>query len=249
VILEGAQTSLVPESLVKGDEIEVFVVATDGSAESEPLRARVEAGNQAPLIEMLSLAPDGEVAPGQEVTAVPQARDPDGDPLEFEFEWVLNGSKLRGAEGAAFDTSKLSRGDRLQALVRVSDGDAVSPVAESMTLTLANRAPRFAGVPPIETSAGLVEAEFEAADPDGDRNLRFRVITGPNGLTIDPLSGRLAWRPGNDAAGAHAVELGVADSFGAESALRFDLNVATSAAAPPAKQEPSEDLADPESDG
>jgi hypothetical protein len=244
VLLRGAQTTLAPERLQKGDRIEVWVTATDGSAESEPRSASVQVGNQAPLIEALYLAPDGEVRPGQEVTAAPQAKDPDGDVLEYEFTWLLNGRPVRGADRAAFDTSKLTRGDRLQALVRVSDGEAWSPVAESMTLALANRAPRFAGVPPIASSAGLVQAEFQAEDPDGDRSLRFRVLEGPAGLSIDPLSGRLSWRPGPEAAGTHAVELAVADSLGAESALRFELDVVSAAsAAPPAKPAPSEETA------
>jgi hypothetical protein len=244
VLLRGAQTTLAPDRLEKGDQIEVWVTATDGSAESEPLRASVQAGNQAPLIEALYLAPDGEVRPGQEVTAAPQAKDPDGDTLEYEFSWLLNGRPVRGADRAALDTSKLTRGDRLQARVRVFDGEAWSPLAESMTLSLANRAPHFSGVPPIASSAGLVQAEFEAEDPDGDRSLRFRVLEGPAGLSIDPLSGKLSWRPGPEAAGTHAVELAVADSFGAESALRFELDVVSgTSAAPPAKPAPSEEMA------
>ena len=53
---------------------------------------------------------------------------------------LLNGSIVRGADQPRFDTSKLKRGDRLQARVRVSDGEAESPFAETMTLELANRA-------------------------------------------------------------------------------------------------------------
>ena len=149
----------------------------------------------------------------------------DGDTLEYEFAWLLNGQRVRGAENPTFDTSKLKRGDRLQAHVRVSDGEAESPVSESMTLTLANRAPRFAALPPIESANGAVHAALSAEDPDGDKTLRFRLIEGPKGLTVDPVSGRVSWRPGNDAIGAHAVEVAVADAQGAESALRFELNV------------------------
>ena len=239
VIAQGARTTLVPEGLAKGDEVAVFASATDGRDTSDPVRGSVTVGNTAPLIRAFYLAPDGEIAPGQAVTAAPQAFDPDGDALEYEFEWLLNGQVVRGADGATFDTSKLKRGDRLQAHVRVSDGEDWSPVAESMTLALANRPPRFAALPPIDASNGGFHADLSAEDPDGDRTLRFRLLSGPEGMTVDPVSGRVSWRPRPDAAGNHAVEVAVADSYGAESAMRFELTVsggAPEAKAPPAKQ-------------
>lgn len=252
VIAEGARTTVAPEALAKGDEVVVFATATDGRATSDPVRASVVVGNTPPLIQAFYLAPDGEIAPGQEVTAAPQAADPDGDALEYEFAWLLNGQHVRGAEAATFDTGKLKRGDRLQAHVRVSDGEAWSPVAESMTLTLANRAPRFAALPPIEATDGAFRVELAAEDPDGDRTLRFRLLEGPQGMTVDPVSGRVSWRPGADAVGSHAVEVAVGDSFGAESAMRFELNVAggaPDAKASPAKRDeaaPTEDAGDAE---
>lgn len=238
VLRTGASTSVVPERLAKGESIEVFVIAHDGRDRSEPVYATVTAGNQPPLIQGVYLAPHGEVTPGQVVTAEPQGRDPDGDAIEYAFEWLVNGELVRDAEAASFDTRELRRGDRLQARVRVSDGEAESPVAESMTLTLANRAPVFAGLPPIATEGGAFAADLEAQDPDGDRSLRYRVVKGPDGLTVDSITGRLAWRPGREAAGNHLVEVGVADSFGAESSLSFELSVAgrDKDAAPPAKQ-------------
>jgi hypothetical protein len=240
VVDSGARTTLVLENLAKGDEVVVFATATDGRTTSEPVRSSVVVGNTAPLIQAFYLAPDGEIAPGQEVTAAPQAADPDGDPLEYEFAWLLNGQRVRGAEAATFDTSRLKRGDRLQAHVRVGDGEAWSPVAESMTLTLANRAPRFAALPPIEATDGAFHAELAAEDPDGDRTLRFRLLAGPQGMTVDPVSGRVSWRPGADAIGSHTVEVAVGDSFGAESAMRFELSVAggaPEAQASPAKRD------------
>jgi hypothetical protein len=247
VISRGARTTLAPEGLAKGDEVLVTATATDGRATSEPVQASVRVGNTPPLIRAFYLAPDGEIAPGQEVTAAPQAEDADGDALEYEFAWLLNGQPVRGADKALFDTSQLKRGDRLQAHVRVSDGEAWSPVAESMTLTLANRAPRFAALPPIDTAGGAFRVGLEAEDPDGDRSLRFRLLEGPQGMTVDPVSGRVSWRPAPDALGTHPVEVAVADAFGAESAMRFELTVAGSAGeagSAPAKRD--EAAADPD---
>src|SRR5262245_44018780 len=144
---KSAKTAIAPEHLRKGSEIELRVVATDGRDESAPVRVTATVGNQAPLIQALYLTPGGEAKPGQPVTAAPRGLDADGDPLEYEFEWWLNGHAVRGAKAATFDTGELVRGDRLQAKVRVTDGEEWSPVAESMVLELANRPPKIAGVP------------------------------------------------------------------------------------------------------
>jgi hypothetical protein len=186
----------------------------------------------------MAQAPDGEVSPGQEVTAVPQGKDPDGDELEYEFEWLLNGEVVRGADEATFATASLERGDRLKARARVSDGEEWSPFSETQELQLANRPPRIVGIPPIESVAGGIRAQLEAEDPDGDRSFRYRVVEGPRGLAVDPISGQLTWKPAMGTRGTQTVEIAVADSFGAESALRFELDVSTpedQKVAPPAK--------------
>ena len=245
-ISSGSKTNIAPEGLTKGEEIEVVVTATDGRDESAPVRVTATVGNQAPLISAIALAPDGEVLPGQEVTAVPQGMDPDGDELEYEFEWLLNGSAVRGADGASFPTAALSRGDRLKARARVSDGEEWSPFAETQELQLANRPPRIAALPPIESVGGGIRALLQAEDPDGDRSFRYRVIEGPRGLSVDPISGQLVWKPAAGTTGTHAVEIGVADSLGAESALRFELDVSTPSTdkkvAPPAKANSAADV-------
>jgi hypothetical protein len=248
VIAQGARTTLAPEGLVKGEDLVVIATASDGRDTSEPVRASVTVGNTAPLISALYLSPDGEIGPGQEVSAAPQALDADGDELEFEYEWLLNGEVVRNAKRATFATDELRRGDRLQARVRVGDGEAWSPVAESMTLTLANRPPRILEPPALERVAGGVRGTLEAEDPDGDRTLRFRVLSGPPGLAVDPVTGVMSFKPRSGTTGAQAVEIAVADSYGAESALRFELTVSPGEAearpAPPA----SDDEQDAESD-
>jgi Putative Ig domain len=254
VISSGAETAVAPEHLRKNDEIELRVTATDGRDESEPVHVTAAVGNQAPLIQALYLTPDGEVRPGQPVTAAPQGLDADGDPLEYEFEWWLNGHVVRGADTPAFDTGELVRGDRLQAKVRVTDGEEWSPVAESMVLELANRPPKIAGLPPIESVAGGgISAELKAEDPDGDKSLRFRLIEGPPGLDVDAMTGHVSWHPEPGTTGTQPVEIAVADSYGAESALRFELTVSPAkeekaaegkrkaAPAPPAKKESADD--------
>src|SRR4029453_4664044 len=102
--------------------------------------------------------------------------DADGDRLDYEYEWWLNGHVVRGAEDAKFDTSSPQRGGRLTGKVRVTDGEDWSPTAESMVLELANRPPKIAGLPTIETDAGGIRADLHTEHPDGGNTLRFRLL-------------------------------------------------------------------------
>jgi hypothetical protein len=253
VIAKGPRTTLEPEGLVKGEELMVIATASDGRDTSDPVRESVTVGNTAPLISAFYLTPDGEIGPGQEVGTAPQALDADGDELEYEFEWLLNGEVVRNANGPTFATDDLRRGDRLQARVRVSDGEAWSPVAESMTLTLANRPPRILEPPALERVAGGVRGTLEAEDPDGDRTLRFRVVAGPPGLGVDSVTGVMSFKPPPGTVGTQAVEIAVADAYGAESALRFELTVSNAETearpAPPASDAESDELDADDEDG
>jgi hypothetical protein len=252
VIQKGRQANVAPEGMQKGDELAVTVTATDGRDESHPVRVATEIANQMPALLEVLLTPEGGVQPGQTVTAIPQATDPDGDPLEYEFTWLLNDRPVRGAAAATFDTRSLARGDKLKARVSVSDGEDASPELDSKVLDVANRPPHILGAPVIESVVGGIEAQLEAEDPDGDVSLRFRLLEGPRGLVVDPISGRLTWKPEAGSTGTHPVEVAVADTFGAESALRFELTVSARGdgkekkETPPAKAASSDDERDGE---
>jgi hypothetical protein len=240
VIASGRQTNVMPEGLQKGDEIEVTVTATDGRDESAPVRVATRVANQMPVLQDLYLTPEDGAQPGQTVTAVPQGYDHDGDTLEYTFTWLLNDRPVRGADGPSFDTRALSRGDKLKVRVSVSDGELESPERESKAMDLANRPPRIAGAPVVEPTKSGVQGQLEAEDPDGDVSLRFRILEGPPGLHVDAVSGLLTWKPEPGTTGTHPVEVAVADSLGAESALRFELTVSAhdEEGAPPAKAKP-----------
>ena len=76
-----------------------------------------------------------------------------------------------------------------------------------------------------QTDEGLFRYAFEAEDPDGDRNLRFRLGKAPEGMRIDPILGVSTWRPKPSQAGVHPVEVIVQDAHGDGSALHFEVTV------------------------
>jgi len=210
-------------SAAKGDRIEVSVVAGDGTSFSEPASVGFRIANAPPRIDALRFQPPGEIRAGRTLTVEPMATDRDGDVLEFEYDWYVNG-ELAESEGDTFSTNGLSRGDSLQVSVTASDGEAESEEFLSPTLELRNAPPRLGGEPmETDSQAGFVSA-VPATDPDGDR-MRFRLRSGPEGMEVGRNTGQIRWYPTAEQAGSHEIEIEVDDLHGGVVLHRFSLDV------------------------
>jgi hypothetical protein len=220
----GPQPRFVPRNVRKDDLIEVTVVATDGRLESRPMSQRTRIGNRPPLLQGLLLEPEGTVRPGDELLASPRAVDPDDDALRFQYTWLVNGSETKET-GRSLSTRGLDRGDTVQVRAVASDGSETSQPAVSRQVTIGNSPPLIEKIPTLQSESGSFRYTFEATDPDGDRNLRFRLREAPEGMRIDPILGVVTWHPKPSQAGVHQVDVIVEDSHGDGSALRFEVTV------------------------
>jgi len=220
--------------VVKGEDIEVEVTASDGHATSEPRTASTTVANRRPVLENVALQPQGSVLPGQPAVATPIAKDPDGDSLEYRFRWSVNDTILDGEDEATLDTEGLRSGDQIRVQVVASDGDAESDAAWSGVLLVGNAAPEIVSTPSGVAAGEVFRYTVEARDPEGDRSLRFQLRKGPAGMTLNPILGELVWQPRADQAGAHPVEIAVEDSRGATAVQVFELTVGPSATPAPA---------------
>lgn len=211
--------------VVRDARIEVAVVASDGSLESEELRARAEVTAQAPRLRSIAFDAPANPKPGDEITALVDASAESDALLRLEYSWLVNGREVRARE-RSFSTEGLRRGDVVQVKVRARDGGVESGWTTSPELVLGNSPPAIKGVPKAERDGDAFRYQFEAEDPDGDRSLRWRLTEAPSGMTIDPIYGVATWRPGPDQAGTHAIEVEVSDNEGLGSRLRFEVTAA-----------------------
>jgi hypothetical protein len=254
-VADGARPGVVLNDLHKGDRVEVTVVASDGQLSSEPRHAWGEVANRAPLVDAVALEPEGTVRAGDVIVASPLARDPDEDSLRFEYAWLVNGNERRG--GRELPTEGLKRGDRVQVRVVASDGASRSEPVLGPEVILGNTPPRITRLPDLETESGTFRYQFEAVDPDGDRNLRFFLDQAPPGMTIDPILGVVSWKPDASQAGKHPVEVGVKDGQGEGTTFLFEVTVtatlpepaAGAPEAPPAAPAPDDAEASADDEG
>jgi hypothetical protein len=227
--------------VAKGSRVEVTVIGNDGHLESQPVVAVATVGNQPPELMGVQLQAPGGIHVGTQLVANPQAQDPDGDPISYHYTWWVNGQEA-GRDEPSLDTSKLRRGDTIKVRVVATDGTAESDAVESQPLSVGNAPPKITSNPGGLDRDGVFRYTVEAVDPDGDQNLRYHLVKGPEGMTMDSLTGVVQWRPTATQTGKQAVEITVEDPQGASTSQRFELTVgpdqAQAAAAPGTETSP-----------
>lgn len=196
--LEAGETGewLSPNIIRRGDTLAATVTLSDG-VNSLAVTHSAETGNAPPSLQGLLLSPEApDTTDPIEVSST--GVDPDGDPLEFVHEWLLNGEALPGHTGASLPPEVHEKGDEIEVTVTVTDGiDSYSAwagrveVQDSLPALTVDFAP---------TSAGLGElvsftANIEDADGDPVDQFDFLVETGPNGMAVDPVTGVVTWTP------------------------------------------------------
>ncbi len=221
----------------KGDLVEMTVTASDGWVDSEPLEASTQIRNSAPQVRSVRLETDGPASSGRDITARPEAQDPDGDGMSFEYVWRLNGDRL-DEDGPVLSAEGLKRGDTVEVFVTASDGEDESDEVRSPALVLANAPPVIVSQPGGADADGVFHYRILAEDPDEDRSLRFSLVQAPEGMTVVSTRGEVVWKPAPEQVGVHVVEVMVEDLQGGHSSQRFHVEVGPGAdaegAAPPA---------------
>ena len=111
--------------------------------------------------------------------------------FDLRYEWEVNG-RSDGLRISNSFAGPYERGDSIRVIVTpYKAGVAGIPMA-SNPVQVANSAPRYAGG--VGQGFSLDGHTFNVSDPDGD-DIRFSLSGGPPGLSIDPVTGKLAFPP------------------------------------------------------
>jgi hypothetical protein len=217
--------------------IELTVIAHDTQGgDSDPATAYARVGNLPPVILDVWMQPTGQlVTAGHDVTATPRATDPEGDELEFRYRWTLNGETVP-VDGPTLPAKLLKRGDKVVLEVWASDGDLETEPLESKPIEVTNAAPKVTSTPGAIGPDGVFRYTMRSEDPDGDKSFRYRMVKGPDGMTVGFNDGQVQWTPPPDAAGTHDVEISVEDLFGASSSQKFAIQLSYVTEPAPAAQ-------------
>jgi hypothetical protein len=204
--------------------IELQIVAYAGKRSTDPTTARVRIGNRAPTVTSIAIQPSLTPTVADAIKAIPRGEDPDGDPIEFQYSWRVNGSYLdEGAE--ELPAGRFRRGDKIDLEVVATDGNADSEPMSGPTLEIVNVEPTIVSNPVGIGEDGTFRYQVEVDDAD-DRLMRYALLEKPDGMTIEWLNGTIQWKPNADQAGKHVVKVEVDDQHGGKATQEFTLDVA-----------------------
>jgi large repetitive protein len=152
--------------------------------------------NAAPIIKSL---PGLEVIGGKQYQYQVKAEDINGDSLTYKLLTAPSGMSIDPTTGLVSWNTSVSQIGTERISVEVSDGRG-GIAQQDYNLVVTDIPPNR---PPVITSTPVVDAFVDkpfkdtatAVDPDGDVPISYSLITAPPGMSIDPLTGKIEWKP------------------------------------------------------
>jgi putative Ig domain-containing protein len=209
----------------RNDRVYVVVHVSDGTHEVSKATNPVTIGNAPPKLTSLSIGPANATAVDV-IEATAAAQDADGDSIDYSYRWYKNGELIEGATEARLAAGKAHRGDKLAVEVSAGDGSDQSEWVRSRDFLVGNAQPVITSQPGYEMGpTGVYSYEISAKDPDGDQPLKYELVSGPMGMTVDDATGAVTWTVPRDAKPSNPIEIAVTDGFGGRATQRWVLSV------------------------
>lgn len=175
--------------------------------------------------------PPQMVRVGVSYSFVPEASDPDGDPMSFAIQNRPNWTTFDPTDGSLTGVPFLgNEGTYADIVISVSDGvnsSALQPFIITVEPANGNNMPPIiSGTPPASVTVGATYAfQPSASDPDGDP-LGFTAQNRPPWATFDTATGRLAGTPQAGDAGTYSnISISVSDGSTTASLPAFSITV------------------------
>ncbi len=186
---------------------QVVIKVTDGDLSAEQSYSiKVANTNRAPVFESEPVMYSDE---NSQYLYEVIASDPDGQPSRLTLVNAPQGFSFDG-KTLSFDADFNSAGD-YAIVLRATDGQLSTDQAFTVSINNVNRLPVFVSEPSTYGYESLdYRYTLDATDEDGE-HLRFTLINGPQGLSLD--ANELKWRPGFEQSGYYDVIVAVSDGI------------------------------------
>ena len=196
----------------------VVIRVNDGTVDIEQsFSLTVTNTNDAPV---LSGSPTTVVAEDATYNFQPSSFDDDNDNLTFSIMnkpiWSIFDEKTGGLTGTPNNSHV---GAYASIVISVTDGiDTVDLDAFNLTVTNTNDAPVLNNIPnQTITENNQFMFTITSTDIDNSHNFTYRLISGPDDMTLDNITGVINWTPGDSiASGNIQVTIEVDDGSGAD---------------------------------
>ena len=126
--------------------------------------------NSPPAIISVNLLPE-KPTKGSELTLSIQSKDPNGDPITYQYQWIKNEEEIIGGNKNSLKDGNFKKGDLIRVRVTPSDGKVNGTPFLSAPVKILNSPPVIQEVwiePKVAYVTDRLKANVKSSDPDGD---------------------------------------------------------------------------------
>lgn len=180
--------------------------------------------NRPPKVKSVSVdSISNNLKDGLKATVV--AEDPEGDPVNFIYEWKLNGIVIPGAnEEILLWNEEFKRGDTISIEVIPYDDQAQGVWKSQGSFEIPNSPPIIKSNPSGTIKNGNFSFKIEAMDLDDDE-ISYSINNAPSGMTVDSKTGEINWKFNSENEGDYKVDIIASDNQGGETHQELALTV------------------------
>ena len=227
----GTARSLNTTGFSEGERLELTVRATDGRDESEAFVEEFRLSVALPQIALVAIETDDGTKTGAALEAVVETTDEDQGGYGVLYEWRVS-DRVVGRDDE-FDTSALLPGDVVTLNAQLEFSDSRTDLARSQPIVIGRVVPpKIISKPEVGVEGGMFRYLVRATSTESGAKLKYELLEGPGGMTVDADSGVMSWRPSSEQRGAFSIEVAAKDQWGSGVAQSFEIRVAPPA--PPA---------------
>jgi len=213
----GQINNLLCDAVKRGDDVVVTV-----SVAGKTATASFTVANAPPRITEVAVFPE-QIARHGDLMIMPTAIDVDDDPIEFSFQWYVNGEANPLLTTDTLPKEQYVRGDKIRFTIATTDGISEGKLYQSETLTVSNAPPKIVSQPPATFEAFEYSYQVKVQDPDNDQ-LTFSFENPPPGMTISK-TGKITWPLSGVQPGKYEIKILVRDPEGGEDRQEFVLTL------------------------
>jgi len=227
----GTGRSLNTIGFSEGERLELVARATDGLDESEAFVEEFRLSKALPQIALVAIETNDGRKPGVALEAVVETTDEGQGGYGVLYEWRVS-DRVVGRDDE-FDTSALLPGDVVTLHAQLDFSDSRTDLVRSQPVVIGRVVPpTIISKPEVGLEDGMFRYLVSATSTESGAKLKYKILEGPDGMTVDASSGVMSWRPSSEQRGAFSIEVAAMDQWGSGVAQSFEIHVAPPA--PPA---------------
>lgn len=145
------------------------------------------------------------------------SEDPEGDEVDYIYQWKHNGEDIQGATESVLEwRDEFSKGDSISLEVIPYDDEAEGIWKSEGTFTIPNAPPVIRSSPEGAVSGNSFNYKVIAEDPDGDP-FTLSLKNAPEDMGINNETGEIVWNFSSQDAGNYNIDIVATDDEGAYS--------------------------------